>query len=559
VGDEPRIARAGGLGTREEALERLAATRNEPLDLLVVGGGITGAGTALDAASRGMRVGLVERHDFASGTSSKSSKLVHGGLRYLEQREFGLVREASMERDLLGRLAPHLVEPIPFVIPITNRSKRALFGVGLWTYDALASFKNIKAHKYLGIDETEKLVPALPKGKLQGGFLFYDSRTDDVRLVMEVLLQARRHGAASVNYARVVNLESSDGLCCAQVEDGLTGSSFEVRARRVVVAAGVWTDQLEAIAREGAEERLRPSKGIHLLFSREQIPMAEAAAFIPDADRKRMLFVIPWLDAVLVGTTDTLFEGDIDAPTVDEADRRYCLDAVNSAFGLSLTERDIAGAYAGLRPLVAGKKGATADLSRRYAIYEMSPGIVGITGGKLTTYRRMALDVVERIAGDLEVTAKSRTRQIRLGSTSVDALRAAVERRAKKLGMGDDIQANLIRCYGDRSLDVLDLAAAEGALEPLAPGHAPIAAEAVYCARAEMAVHLDDLLARRTRLALVDHGAGVGPGAGGADVLASVWGWSQAHRDQEVARHQQQVQGERGVSLEATSAVLPAG
>lgn len=559
MGDEPRLARAGGLGTREEALERLAATRNQPLDLLVVGGGITGAGTALDAASRGMRVGLVERHDFASGTSSKSSKLVHGGLRYLEQREFGLVREASMERDLLGRLAPHLVEPIPFVIPITNRSRRALFGVGLWTYDALASFKNIKVHKYLGIDETEKLVPALPEGKLQGGFLFYDSRTDDVRLVMEVLLQARRHGATAVNYARVYDLESTGDVCCAQVEDGLTGSSFEVRARRVVVAAGVWADQLENIAREGAEERLRPSKGIHLLFSREQIPMTEAAAFIPDAEKKRMLFVIPWLDAVLVGTTDTLFEGDLDNPTVDDGDRRYCLDAVNAAFGLALTDRDIAGAYAGLRPLVAGKKGATADLSRRYAIYEISPGIVGITGGKLTTYRRMALDVVERIAGDLDVTAKSRTRQIRLGSADIDALRAAVDRRAKKLGMSEQVQANLIRCYGDRALDVLDLAAAEGALEPLALGHAPIAAEAVYCARSEMAVHLDDLLARRTRLSLTDPDAGVGPSARAADVLASTWGWSSAHLDEEVARHRERVQRERGVVLPTAPAVSPAG
>ncbi len=559
MGDDSRLARRGGLGSRGEALERLAATRSEPLDLLVVGGGITGAGTALDAASRGMRVGLVERDDFASGTSSKSSKLVHGGLRYLEQREFGLVREASMERDLLGRLAPHLVEPIPFVIPITNRSRRAMFGVGLWTYDALASFKNIKVHKYLGIDETEKLVPALPTGKLQGGFLFYDSRTDDVRLVMEVLLQARRHGAAAVNYARVFDLESAEEMCTARVEDGLTGSTFEVRARRIVVAAGVWTDQLESMASRTAEARLRPSKGIHLVFSRAEIPLAEAAAFIPDADRKRMLFVIPWLDAVLVGTTDTPFEGDIDNPYVDEVDRRYCLDAVNSAFGLSLTEGDIAGAYAGLRPLVAGKAGATADLSRRYAVYEMAPGVVGITGGKLTTYRRMALDVVDRIAGDLSIPAKSRTRRIRLGSTNVGALRVALERRGKRLGMSDQVLANLIRCYGDRALEVLDLAAADGALDPLTPGHAPIAAEALYCARAEMAVRLDDLLARRTRLSLVDAGGGIGAGSIAAGLLTTEWGWSEAEQRRQVARHRARIEQERGIPLGATPAVSPAG
>ncbi|HYO61157.1 MAG TPA: FAD-dependent oxidoreductase, partial [Actinomycetota bacterium] len=226
------------LGSRAHALERLAAP-GVTFDLLVVGGGITGAGIALDAASRGLSVALVERADFASGTSSKSSKLVHGGLRYLEQREFGLMREASIERDLLRRLAPHLVEPIPFVLPVSNRWNRALFGVGLWTYDALASFKNLKVHRHMSGDETEALVPALPHGKVRGGYLFYDCRTDDVRMVFAVLGQARRHGATVANPVAVESPDGTEDGCRASVRDEVTGESFEIAARRVVVAAGV--------------------------------------------------------------------------------------------------------------------------------------------------------------------------------------------------------------------------------------------------------------------------------------------------------------------------------
>ena len=549
----------GGLGSRSDALERLEASARDPLDILVVGGGITGAGVALDASARGMKVGLVERLDFASGTSSKSSKLVHGGLRYLEQREFGLVREASTERELLHRLAPHLVQPIRFVIPISNRWRRAMFGVGLWTYDALASFKNIKVHKYLDVEETERLVPPLPEGKLQGGFLFYDNKTDDVRLVMEVLIQARRHGVALANYAPLTGLEASDEMCVAEVTDSVSGRSFEVRARRVAVAAGVWSDSIEALAKHGEEPRLRPSKGIHLVFRRETIPMGDAAAFIPDAARKRMLFVIPWLDAVLVGTTDTHYEGSIDSPSVEQEDRTYCLDALNAAFDLSLTENDIAGAYAGLRPLVAGKAGATADLSRRHALYDIAPGVVGITGGKLTTYRRMAGDMVDRLAGELDVGAPSRTRHIKLGSSNVDSLRLAVDRRAQRFGMGSVAITNLIRCYGERALEVLDFAGSEGlGADVLVPGFPMTAVEALYSARQEMVVHLDDFLSRRTRLSLIDSEAGIGGGSRVPDVLAEELGWSQEQARAEIDRHRRAIEHERGLKLHAAN-MSPAG
>jgi glycerol-3-phosphate dehydrogenase len=541
-----------GLGDRTHALERLAST-STPFDLLVVGGGITGAGIALDAASRGLEVGLVERGDFASGTSSKSSKLVHGGLRYLEQREFGLMREASVERDLLRRLAPHLVEPIPFVLPVSDRWNRAKFGAGLWAYDALASFKNLKVHRHLDAVETRSLVPALPEGKVRGGYLFYDCRTDDVRMVVAVLAQARRYGAVAANYAAVESLDGGEGGCRATVRDCVSGTTFEVAARRIVVAAGVWGDRLEAMSSSEATPRLRPSKGVHLVFRKDALPTAEAAAFIPDAERRRMLFVIPWHDAVLVGTTDTAYEGDLDSPRVEQEDRDYCLDALNSTFQVSLGPGDIAGAYAGLRPLVAARAGATADLSRRHAVYSIAPGITGITGGKLTTWRRMAKDAVDGVASELGSAVKAKTQWIRLGSSDVPRLTDAVGRRAARLGIPQPRVANLVRFYGDRALAVLDVAEREGLAEPLVPGGLPLAAEAVYCAEAEMAVHLDDLLARRTRLALTDPAAGTGAGSRAASLLGAALGWDEPALTAEVARHRELVERERGVPLhEAT-------
>lgn len=539
----------GTLGSRADALERLTATRSEPLDVLVVGGGITGAGAALDAASRGMRVGLVERGDFASGTSSKSSKLIHGGLRYLEQREFGLVREASLERRLLGRLAPHLVQSVPFVIPVTSRLRRAQFGVGLWAYDALSNFRNSKFHRYLDRDETEELVPALPRGKVRGGFSFYDSKTDDVRLVMENLIQAVRLGAIVVNHAGVVDIEPDEERVEVKVRDEATGHDVFVQARRVLVAAGVWTDRVEHLAHADVTLELRPSKGIHLVFGRDSIPLGEAGAFIPDVARRRMLFVIPWLDSVLVGTTDTRYQGDIDAPSVEAEDRAYCLESLNAAFGLDLRDEDISGAYAGLRPLIAGKHGETADLSRRHRVYEMGPGVYGVTGGKLTTYRRMAAEAVDRIAADLDVSEGSKTRWIKLGCSSLTGVLDPATARARRMGMDAAVAANLVRCYGDRALDVLDLAAAEDLTRPLTPGHLPLAVEAIYAARHEMATRLEDVLARRTRLALLDPAGGVGSRSAAAEVLAAELGWDQAEVRDEVASYRAGVERERGLPL----------
>ena len=515
----------------------------------MVGGGITGAGIALDASSRGLKVALVERSDFAAGTSSKSSKLVHGGLRYLEQKEFGLVREAVTERDLLRRLAPHLVESVPFALPVTGRQMRVKFGVGLWAYDALASFRSNQIHKRLSAEETEAMLPALPGGKITGGFLYYDCKTDDARLVMEVLIAAVRIGAVVANYAPVIGMSSSAEGCEATVQNSLTGDIFQVRAKRAVVAGGVWADRIENLLHPDAEDRLRPSKGIHLLFGRADIPISNAAALIPDAERERMLFVIPWLDSVLVGTTDTEYSGDIDAPAVEADDRKYVLDALNQVFDLDLGDASIAGAYAGLRPLVKGKEGATADLSRRHAVYDVAPSVFGITGGKLTTWRRMAEDAVDRLAEELDAPRSSNTEHIRLGTSDLAALNLALGRRAERLGIPDASVSSLVRSYGDRALGVLDVAEETGLTGPLVPGHPMLAAEAVYTARSEMAIRLTDLLCRRTRLALTNREAGLGVGSRAAELMAAELVWGQAKTKIEVETHRAAVELERGLSL----------
>lgn len=549
-----------GLGSRDLALEALEGRGTfNVLDVLVVGGGITGAGVALDAASRGLKTALVERADFASGTSSKSSKLVHGGLRYLEQREFALVRDASVERDLLQRLAPHLIEPIPFVLPMVDRWRRAAFGAGLWAYDALSAPRNLHVHRHLSRDETEAMIPALPQDRVRGGYLYHDCRTDDVRLVVEALVAARRYGAVVLNHAPVVDLAPGPDAVAAVVRDSSSGRSFELAARRVVVAAGVWADLVGSLVTQ-EQARLRPSKGVHLVFRRADLPLDEAAAFIPDAARKRMLFVIPWLDAVLVGTTDTPYDGALDSPRVEEGDRRYCLEALEAAFHLGLSDSDIAGAYAGLRPLIAGPgtTSATADLSRRHALYDLAPGVVCITGGKLTTFRRMARDVVDRICADLGVQAKAKTHWIRLGSSDLEALTATAGRRGATLGLPRPVVANLVRAYGDRCLQVLDVAESEGLTEPVADGLLPIGAEAAYCARFEMVLHLSDFLARRTRLALTDRGAGIGPGSGALDLLGSALGWSRSRAEEELNRYRAEVEHERGVPLGPAAREHPA-
>ena len=344
-------------------------------------------------------------------------------------------------------------------------------------------------------------------------------------------------------------MESNDQGCEATVQDSLSGDIARIKAKRAVVAGGVWADRIENLLHPDAEDRLRPSKGIHLLFSRTDVPVGDAAALIPDAERERMLFVIPWLDSVLVGTTDTEYSGEIDSPTVDEGDRKYVLDALNSVFHLDLSEADIAGAYAGLRPLVKGKEGATADLSRRHSVYDVAPSVIGITGGKLTTWRKMAEDAVDRLAEELEAPRGSRTEHIKLGTSDVASLNLALGRRAERLSLPDATVRSLVRSYGDRALNVLDVAEETGLTDPLVPGHPMLAAEAAYTARSEMAVRLTDLLSRRTRLSLTNREAGLGPGSRAVEVLTSEHGWSDSRGKIETETHREAVERERGLPL----------
>jgi glycerol-3-phosphate dehydrogenase len=316
-----------------------------------------------------------------------------------------------------------------------------------------------------------------------------------------------------------------------------------------VVAAGVWADRIEQMAAPAAPDRLRPSKGVHLLFRRRDLSIGETAALIPDGDGRRMLTVIPWLESVLVGTTDTPFSGDIDHPSVDPADRAYVLDAVNSTFDVDLGEDDITGAFAGLRPLIAGKAGPTADLSRRHRVYDLSAGVVGITGGKLTTWRRMAADAVDRVAKEVGCTVRSSTRSIHLGSSDRSALELAVARRAGALGIPKEAVANLVRCYGDRAMSVLDIASAEDMRETLVEDHPQIAAEASYCARGEMVVHLGDFLARRTRLSLTDSAAGCGRGSRAPELIAREMGWKEQLLSDEIVAYRRDISYERGLPV----------
>jgi glycerol-3-phosphate dehydrogenase len=347
----------------------------------------------------------------------------------------------------------------------------------------------------------------------------------------------------------VRDLQGSGAGCVATVEDTTTANVFQIRARRVVVAAGVWADAVEQLANPESHPRLRPSKGIHLVFGRDALPMLTSAAFIPDAERKRMLFVIPWLESVLVGTTDHAYTGSLDQPAVDENDRNYVLESLNAIFGLGLTDADVTGAYAGLRPLIAGKRDATADLSRKHSVYEIAPGISGITGGKMTTYRRMARDAVDHVSESLGLSTRCRTKWIKLGSGNAAALRPAVERMARRLELAPESTQHLIRCYGDRALDVLELAVKEELTHPMTLDHPPIAAEAVYCARAEMTIHLNDLLARRTRLSLTDGAAGVGPDSNAAVTMGAELGWTEAERVRQISAHRLEVERERGLEL----------
>ncbi len=523
--------------------DAVTALAGEPFDVLVVGGGITGAGVALDAATRGYSVALAERADYAIGTSSRSSKLVHGGLRYLQNFDLGLVREALVERQINVALAPHLVRPLPLVVPAFDGARPdRLTGIGLNMYDVMSvrrrgrddDYWSPARHRMIGGEEVLELLPAMAGREPSGGYLFYDCQTDDVRLVLTILAEATRFGAVVANRLEVVSLLQDDGRACgARVVDGETGEELEIRADNVVNATGVWADRLRPgeLHDEAEVPVIRPSRGTHIIVPRSTLPVVAGA--IAPAGGGRTIFVLPWLGQTLIGTTDNDYEGDLERVRPSQEDVGYLLDAVNAFFAKSLTPDDIAGAYAGVRPLIStGDPRKSVDISRKAELYETSSGMITITGGKLTTWRRMAKMTVDRIVEREGRDAPCRTHQIPLGMP----VEAADLPRVP--GVSEDAYAQLAGRYGHVANEVLRLAEERPELaEPVQPGMPDLLAEAAYAARREQARTVGDVLLRRTRLALTaarDVTAGDAP-ARVAAALAGELGWDGARADAEAA------------------------
>ena len=495
--------------TREAGLGRMA---EDEFDVLVIGGGITGAGIALDAAARGYSVALAEKDDFAAGTSGRSSRLVHGGLRYLEHGDFGLVRESLRERGILRRLAPHLVRPVPMYMLADSARGRARYRLGLTAYEALAAGRNVGYHRPVSAAQVAAAIPGL--GGSPRGVQYFECQVDDARLTIEVARTAQAFGAVLANHARVTGLLGGDRVTGAAVTDEMTGQRFEIRARCVVNAAGVWAGQVAGLA-SGVSPgvRLRPSKGVHLVFGPGAVRTTAATVAPSAAGDGRFVFIVPWEDRVYAGTTDTPYEGDLDHPVVEQADRDYILAAVGGLFP-GVTGRDVVASWAGLRPLLASEEGQgdtrTGDLSRRHAIFTGPFGLFTITGGKLTTYRAMAEDLVDRVAGVLGpgvgTAGACRTREIPLGlhGSAAAAVRLARE-EVNRLGLPPRTAARLVQRYGDDWREATRLIGADRSLgEPLAGGLPVLAVEAVLARSREMALTDEDVLARRTRLTTRD-------------------------------------------------------
>jgi glycerol-3-phosphate dehydrogenase len=545
---------------RERALEAMAATSagsaGDELDILVVGGGVVGAGAALDAATRGLTVGLVEARDFASGTSSRSSKLIHGGLRYLEMLDFGLVAEALQERGLLiKKLAPHLIKPVPFVYPLVHRGWERLYaGAGVALYDTLGLLsgraRGLPHHRHLTRRAARRVVPALKKDALVGAIQYYDGQVDDARHTLFIARTAAAYGAHVASRARVVGLlREGERVVGAQVNDLESGRTFDVRARQVVNATGVWTDDTQGLAGERGQFHVRASKGIHLVVPRDRIRSDSGLILRTE---KSVLFVIPWGRHWIVGTTDTDWSLDRAHPAASAADIQYLLDHVNKVIEPALTHEDVEGVYAGLRPLLSGESESTSQLSREHAVAHTVPGLVVIAGGKYTTYRVMAKDAIDVAVHALE-TANGRrvppsvTDDIPLlGAEGYHALWNARSLIARRSGLHEARVEHLLNRYGTLIQELLDLVADDPTLrEPLAAAPDYLRAEAVYAASHEGARHLDDILARRTRISIETFDRGVGAAEEIARLVAPVLGWGEEQTDREVEHYRKRVQAER--------------
>ncbi len=537
---------------RDVARRRLG---DEHFDVLVVGGGITGVGVALDAATRGLRTALVERDDFASGTSSKSSKLVHGGLRYLQQREFGLVYEALAERQIALNNAPHLVHVLPFLVPILTRDGiidrriARLLGTAMWMYDLTGGLRIRKFHERISKADALAHMPTLRAANVAGGYLYYDAQTDDARLTLTVARTAAAYGAAVLNHASMAELRKDAGGRVVGARVVADGKEIEVRARCVVNAAGVWADDVRALDEGEHPSSIRPAKGVHITLPWAKV-RNDIAAIVPVREDRRSVFVVPWGDFTYVGTTDTDYDGPLDDPRCDASDVQYLLRALNGVLAEPVTEADIVGTWAGLRPLLrSAESERTADLSRRHGVRVSESGVITVTGGKLTTYRRMAADTVDQAERHLGTKpTRCRTKKLRLlGGEGYEPPAPAHEPAPP--GREPGVHEHLGGRYGTEAAALLALVDAEPTLgEPLVPGLPYLRAEAVYAARHEMATSVDDVLSRRTRARLLARDASAAAAESVASLLAPELGWDHDETERQVAAYRALVDAERDAS-----------
>ena len=534
---------------RERALSELESAE---LDVLVVGGGVTGVGTALDAVTRGLSVGLLEQRDFASGTSSRSSKLVHGGLRYLEMLDLGLVREALQERGLLlNRLAPHLVKPVPFLYPLTRRGwERPYVGAGLALYDAMARAgkygTGVARHRHLSRRQLRRRAPDLRTDELVGAIRYHDAQVDDARLVVAIARTAESHGARCVNRTKVVGfLREGERVTGVRAVDLESGRELEVRARVVVNAAGVWTDQIQSMVGGRGALHVRASKGVHLVVPRDRI-RSDSGLIMRTA--VSVLFVIPWGRHWIIGTTDTPWELDKAHPAASRRDIDYLLDEVNRILHEPLGIEDVEGVYAGLRPLLSGESEPTSRISREHTVVTPVPGLVIVAGGKLTTYRVMGRDAVDAAAHSLggAVPPSITDRVPLVGAEGYETRCNQCAELARRSGLHPARIDHLLNRYGGLVDELLDLVAERpGLRDPLPGAEDYLAAEVVYAVTHEGARHLDDVLTRRTRISIETFDRGVQAAGPAADLMADVLGWDTARRHEEVDHYLRRVAAER--------------